>query len=157
MDAIAFLLKEHEAVKRMLVDINDPSHKPETKQKHFETLAEQLTRHEKMEQTLWYPFLKKNTHLNEIVKHLIAEEKIAAKLIKKFEHIKTDAKWDEAFLELKKDIEHHAQEEETKLFPKVKKLMSEHDLTTIGHEMYAFKKNYNVNEDAPQPSARFGA
>ena len=55
MNAIDFLIKEHEKVKKMLADIADDSHREETKHKMFASLCDELIRHEVMERTVWYP------------------------------------------------------------------------------------------------------
>lgn len=142
MNAIDFLLKEHEKVRKILADISDESHREETRKKKFEMLCQDLIRHETMEQKIWYPYFKNNSQLTEIINHLISEEKSAHKKIKKFNTIKTETEWKEKFSELKKDIEHHATEKETKLFPLVKKLLNDMDLERIGKEMHQFKEEY---------------
>lgn len=142
MNAIDFLLKEHEKVRKILADISDESHRVETREKKFEMLCQELIRHETMEQKIWYPYFKNNSQLTEIINHLISEEKSAHTKIKKFNTIKTETEWKEKFSELKKDIEHHATEEETKLFPLVNKLLNDMDLERIGKEMHQFKEEY---------------
>lgn len=143
MNAITFLLREHDKVRRMLANINNKSRRYTTKRTMFHTLCQDLVRHETMEQKIWYPRLKKDKGLAEIIKHLLVEEKDAAKTIKKFKSIKTQEKWEEKFSEFKKDVEHHAAEEEKKLFPKVKKFLNEMELEKIGKEMRAFKNAVN--------------
>lgn len=140
MNAIDFLIKEHNQVRTLLADINDASHRFETKKEKFHLCADNLIRHERMEHEVWYPHLKKQ--LSDEVKHLVSEEKHAEQAIKKIEALKTEEAWKEHFLKLKEDIEHHAQEEEHQLFPEVEKLFSQRQLEEIGLEMHAFKKNY---------------
>jgi F0F1-type ATP synthase gamma subunit len=143
MNAIDFLIKEHEHVRKTLSEIDDSSHRTETKRKMFKTLCNDLIRHETMEQKVWYPHFKNNTRLNDEVKHLLSEEKTAEKILKKFSDIKTDQEWESQFIKLKGDVEHHADEEEQKLFPEVEKLLNPDDLEKIGIEMYHFKQNYS--------------
>ncbi|MBA3662015.1 MAG: hemerythrin domain-containing protein [Gammaproteobacteria bacterium] len=142
MNAVEFLLKEHEKVRQMLDEINDESHKPETKKKMFNTLCDDLLRHEAMEHKIWYPHFKANEKLDETVKHLISEEKHAEKAINQFDKVESNEEWEKLFLKFKQDVLHHAHEEETKLFPKIKKMFSEGELENIGHEMYSFKQQY---------------
>jgi hemerythrin superfamily protein len=87
--------------------------------------------------------LKKNEKLDETVKHLITEEKTAAKEIKEFKGIDQEDKWEEKFLKFKKAVEQHAHEEETKLFPKVEKILNEDELEEIGTEMREFKEEFS--------------
>jgi hemerythrin superfamily protein len=146
MDAITFLLKEHDKVRKTFAEINDESHRDETKKEMFNALCQDLIRHETMEQKVWYPHFKNNEKLDDTVKHLITEEKSAANTIKEFEKIKTEPEWEEKFLKFKKDVEHHASEEEHKLFPVVKKILDEVELEKIGKEMQEFKKEFAGHE-----------
>ncbi|PJD91316.1 MAG: hemerythrin [Legionella sp.] len=139
MNAIDFLIKEHNKVRSMFADINDDSHRFETQKKMFSLLADELIRHETIEHLVWYPHFKEN--LPDTVKHLLTEEKHAEKAIKKLETLKTEPTWKEHFIKLKNAVEHHAQEEEKKLFPEVKKLLSEKELNDIGLKMYEFKQD----------------
>lgn len=139
MDAIKFLIKEHNHVRRVLKDINKKSRTEAAKKKIFKGLCKELVVHETMEQKVWYPNFKTNPKLNKTVKHLVTEEKTAAKAIKAFKKIKTQEKWEEKFAEFKTDVEHHAHEEETKLFPKVKKVLDKDELAEIGKKLRKFK------------------
>jgi hemerythrin superfamily protein len=140
MNAIKFLVNEHEKVRKLMTEIADPSHREETKKKMFDTVCQELLRHESMEETIWYPKLKNDTKLAPIIKHLISEEKKAEKLMKEFAEIKSDEQWDKKFADFRKEIEHHASEEEEKLFPVVSTLLSVEQLEEIGQEMKEFKK-----------------
>ena len=140
MNAIDFLIKEHDKVRNMMADIADESHQFATQQKRFELLAQDLIRHEYMEHDVWYPHFKNN--LPDTVKHLIKEENIAEREIKKIEGLKTESAWKEHFLKFQKDVEHHANEEEQKLFPEVRKILSEEQLLKIGIDMAEYKKEY---------------
>lgn len=147
MNAILLLIKEHEKVRAAMAEITDDSHRFETRKKMFQELSAELIRHETMEQSVWYPQIQINAEVKNTIEHLIAEEKSAAKTvnaIKNLSDIKEDDKWLETFMKLKKDVEHHADEEETALFPKVARLIDEKELERIGKEMYDFKQEYKV-------------
>ncbi|MDP3562253.1 MAG: hemerythrin domain-containing protein [Legionellaceae bacterium] len=141
MNAIDFLIKEHNRVRTMFVDISDESHHYDTQKKKFAILSDDLLRHEKMEHEVWYPHFK--SKVSDTVKHLLVEEKNAEKAIKKLDNLKTEAAWKEGFLKLKDDVEHHAREEENDLFPEVRTILSEKELEEIGKTMYEFKKNHS--------------
>jgi hemerythrin superfamily protein len=138
MNAIKFLLKEHDTVRRILADISDDSHRYETKRAMFDDLCADLVKHETTEEKVWYPFLKKNGDFDHIIKELVTEEKDAGKEIKEFK--KWDqAEWEVHFPKFKKAVLHHAHLEETKLFPKVEKTVAASDLDAIGMQMKEFK------------------
>lgn len=141
MNAILFLIKEHDKMRTMLAKISYESHQGETKRKIFTELCQELIRHETMEQEVWYPFLIGNDNLVGIIKHLVSEEEKAAETIKEFDKIEDQKDWEEKFLHFKGDIEHHASDEETKLFPIVEKHLTKEQLEKIGKIMYEFKQN----------------
>lgn len=143
MNAIDFLIKEHEQVRKTLTDIKNPSHHNETKRKMFQSLCDDLIRHETMEHQVWYPYFKNNKQLIDKVQHLLSEEKTAEKIIQQFDNIQMQEEWEFKFSKFKKDVEHHAKEEEQLLFPEVKKFFSKKELEKIGIEMYRFKMSYN--------------
>lgn len=141
MNAIDFLLKEHNRVRKMLRTISDDSHHYATQKKQFQILAQDLLRHETMEHEVWYPHFKEK--LPSEVQHLLTEEKHAEKAIKKMSDLKTEEAWKKEFLKFKSAVEHHASEEETELFPEVEKILSEGELEKIGLEMFDFKMQYH--------------
>ncbi len=142
MNAIDFLIKEHNKVRQMLKEISAESHRGEAKKNLFEILCDDLLRHETMEHKVWYPHFKNNSKLSDTVKHLLTEEKSTEKAIAQFDNLKTEAAWEEKFSKFRKDVIHHAAEEERDLFPEVRKLLSEAELEQIGKEMQAFKKEH---------------
>lgn len=145
MNAIDFLTKEHEKVRKTLTQIAQNNHYDETKRKMFDTLCSELLRHETMEHKVWYPHLKNNPGLTDEVKHLLSEEKSAEKAIRQFDNIKSTQEWQEKFNKFKKDVEHHAREEETELFPQVSRVLSQEELDKIGKQMHEFTQNYTIH------------
>lgn len=140
MNAIDFLIKEHDHVRAGMAEIKKGSHHFETQQKKFSVLAKDLLRHESMEHEVWYPHFKEK--LPHTVKHLLSEEKHAEKAIKKLAELQTEETWNKHFTEFKEAVEHHAKEEENQLFPEVKKILSEQELMDIGKKMNEFKKKH---------------
>lgn len=141
MNAIDFLIKEHNSVRAMLMDICDDSHRYETKKKIFDKLSHDLIRHETMEHEVWYPLFKNK--LPDTVKHLVKEEQGAERAIKKLDSLKTEQAWSEHFVKFKQAVEHHAEEEENELFPEVQKILSEKELKEIGLKMHTFKREHH--------------
>jgi hemerythrin superfamily protein len=133
-DAIEFLISQHNAFRKTLKTIVEGKARPKT----FSKLLHDLKVHEDMEQKVWYPALPQEHQT--IIRHLLKEEAGAAKLIGSFSRVKTDKTWWAKFAKLHKDVLHHAMEEETKLFPKVKLTMSKTALRTLATEMRRFKR-----------------
>lgn len=142
MDAIEFLTKEHQKFKKHLSSIDDKSHKFETKLKMFDELGKDLIRHENMEHRVWYPHLKDDQRLDEKIRHLLKEEQHAEKAIKQLKSIKNQSEWEKKFSQFRSDVEHHAKEEENKLFIAVEKILNKSELEKIGEEMFKYKQTH---------------
>lgn len=140
MNAIDFLIKEHNHVRALLADLLNPSHRFDTRQKLFSELSQDLLRHEEMEHTVWYPQFKNK--VPDTVKHLLKEEHHAEREIKKINELKTEEAWLNHIIQFSKDVNHHANEEEDNLFPEVKNILTEQELEQIGKQMHHFKKEY---------------
>lgn len=143
MHAIKYLLQEHNKFRKKFKAIVGKIARQQNPQQMYQNLTKDLTNHEKMEQKVWYPYLKKTTGLTMVIKHLVAEEKKAAQAISKIKKIKNKETWDDKVEQLKTDVEHHANEEETKLFPKVNRMLDNTDLNMIGNKMVKFKRQLN--------------
>jgi len=138
MDAITYLREQHSNFRKTLKSISKIANKT-LKLKKFNAFTAELTRHETMEEKVWYPVLRKNKELRDVIKHLIAEEKNAAKVIKSFKNMEFGLIWRLKFVKFKRDVDHHAREEETELFPKVRKYLTKEELDKLGTKMRKFK------------------
>lgn len=138
MDAIKYLRNEHSKVRKMFAIVSKISDEKKKKIK-FKLLCKDLVRHEKMEQRVWYPVLQKDPKLKAIIKHLLSEERAAAKAIKQLNKRSLEIIWKLRFTKFKNDVNHHAKDEEKKLFPKVRKAYSKKELSELGSKMRKFK------------------
>ncbi|MBV8803216.1 MAG: hemerythrin domain-containing protein [Gammaproteobacteria bacterium] len=143
MQAVKFIVREHNKIRKTLARIEKQAHDT-TKIRTAKLLCKDLTIHENMEETIWYPFINKTAPLKTTITHLIKEEKKAASTIKKLDKIKDSEKWLEIFTTLKQDVSHHANEEETQLFPKVLTLIDDEDLEKVGKKLQHFKNKHKT-------------
>lgn len=142
MNAITFLIKEHNRFRKTFAKIAKKPKQTSSKTA-FANLCQDLIRHEKMEQTVWYPHFKRKKGIKAEVKHLLGEERHAAKAIKGFKYVKNETEWKKKFSKFKKAVEHHAREEETMLFPNIEEILPNSELIKIGKTMQQFKKRFN--------------
>jgi hemerythrin superfamily protein len=138
MDAIEFLLNEHAKFRALLNEIEHNSDE-ESKKQLFSDLCQDLTRHEKMEQEVWYPHFRDSDQLDDTVKHLIKEEEEAEEEIEDLDGDLSKEEWNKKFSQFKTDVQHHAKEEEEKLFPQVRRILDDAQLEQIGQQMQEFK------------------
>jgi hemerythrin superfamily protein len=134
MDAIEMLKGEHRAVEE-LFDEFESAKGTDQKRKVFEQIADALAVHAAIEEKHFYPAVKEKPTEDLVVE--ATEEHLEIKRVIA-DLLGMDAS-DDAFAAkvkvLKEDVEHHVEEEETELFPKVQKLFDAEQLETIAAAM----------------------
>jgi len=94
-----------------------------------------------MEERYLYPVIAKKKALKEEAEEATLEHDAARKLIKELQGGKLDHVERKVKLEmLQLDIEHHVEEEETEVFPKIEEHFSKEQLDAIHDDMKSFKE-----------------
>lgn len=137
MNAINFLIHEHNKVKQLLENI-EQNHSYHKKKIIFDKVCSELLVHEKMEKEIWYPYFRYK--LDNTVQHLVSEENSAEKAISSIKSIDDEERWNEKFKKFKSQVEHHVEEEENRLFPIAKEILHKTQLRNIGKQMRRFKQ-----------------
>jgi hypothetical protein len=137
VDALTLLTEQHEEVDS-LVELLEGDADKSDKQEAFIDLSNKLAAHSTIEEKIFYPaVMAKQTEdlLRESVEEHLSMKRVLADMMK----IDIDDEQFEAKLSvLKEQLEHHAhEEEEDKLFPKVRKLFSKEELEGLGNDMVA--------------------
>jgi hemerythrin superfamily protein len=134
MDAIEMLKKEHRAVEELFEKFESAKGAGQ-KRKAFEEIADALAVHAAIEEKHFYPAIKEKPTedlvLEAVEEHLEIKRVIADLLGMDG----SDDAFEAKVKVLKEDVEHHVEEEETDLFPKVQKLFDEEQLETIAAAM----------------------
>jgi hemerythrin superfamily protein len=136
MSAIDLLESQHREVEKLFQKIEKAS-KGEEKMRLFEEIADKLAIHAAIEEHHFYPAVKeKRTEdilLESVEEHLTMKRTIADLLKLDVDDVQFDPK----IKVLKELVEHHVGEEESDLFPKVKKILSADELDALEQEMVA--------------------
>jgi hemerythrin superfamily protein len=136
MNAIELLESQHREVEDLFSQI-EKAKDPGKKEQLFTTLADNLAVHATIEEHRFYPAVKaKRTEdilLEALEEHLAIKRVLSDLLDVEIEDETFDAK----LAVLKETVEHHVEEEEGDLFPKVRKILSSDELEAIGQEMSA--------------------
>jgi hemerythrin superfamily protein len=139
MDALELLKTDHKNVKELFKKAEGSENK---KQKQlFEQIKTELETHTHIEETIFYPAVAKNAELKDMVLESLEEHKQVKTLLREMENLASDSERFEPKLKvLMENVEHHAvEEEEGKMFPKVRKLMNAAALEELGQELEAAK------------------
>jgi hemerythrin superfamily protein len=136
MNAIELLESQHREVEDLFEEIED-SDDLDTKADLFEQLADKLAIHAAIEEHQFYPAVKeKRTEdilLESLQEHLAMKRVLADLLDNNVE----DETFDAQLTVLKETVSHHVEEEESDLFPKVRKVLSKDQLEAVGQAMSA--------------------
>jgi hemerythrin superfamily protein len=154
-DAISLLKEQHREVESLFEQIEHASDN-EDKEILFQELADNLAAHAQIEEKVFYPAAyarpTKKLLLEAVEEHL-AVKRIVADLLEmspKDEHFEAKIKV------LKEQVEHHVEEEENELFPKVQKELDAEQLKTLGammEEMFEAALDDDPSEKIPAETA----
>ncbi len=147
LTALDLLIEQHDKVDALMTKLESDSTKPDTKRGVFIELADNLAAHATMEEKLFYPAVRakqtKDMLLEATEEHLAMKRVLADMLELNVEDERFAAK----LSVLKEEVTHHAREEEEgKLFPKVRTLMSADELAALGSEMLAMFEQLMTQE-----------
>jgi hemerythrin superfamily protein len=134
MNAIELLESQHREVESLFSKI-EKARSTASKTKLFEQIADKLAVHAAIEEHHFYPAVKhKRTEdiLLESLEEHLAIKRVLADLL---ELEAGDETFDAKLEVLKEEVEHHVEEEESDLFPKVRTLIDQEQLEAIGQEM----------------------
>ena len=140
MDALELLKTDHKTVKDLFKKVEASKNDKQQKQL-FEEIKMELETHTHIEETVFYPAVAKHDELKDMVLESLEEHKQVKTLLREMDNLTEDSeKFEPKFKVLMENVEHHAEEEEeAKMFPKVRKLMDAAALDQLGEELEAAK------------------
>jgi hemerythrin-like domain-containing protein len=136
MNAIKLLEQQHREVEKLFEQFEKASGKAKkTKLQLCRKISDALAVHATIEEKIFYPATKDartEELLHEAVEEHLSAKRIIADLLELDE---IDEQAEAKMSVLKEQIEHHVEEEEKELFPKVRKLLDSERLEELGDEM----------------------
>ncbi len=158
MDAITLLEQDHQKVKKLMGEIEKTTERgAKTREQLFTKLVEELTVHEKIEEQIFYPEVKERAtskKLEDLVTESYEEHHFVDIVKAEIEKTPLESEeWAAKFKVMMENIEHHAfEEEEGKMFPKVRKAFNKAELEDMGTRMAELKEQLMAG--TPERSAR---
>lgn len=137
IDALELLTMQHDEVEDLIAQIED-SDDGEEKMELFQELADKIAAHSTIEEKLFYPSVMEDDTEEQLLES--TEEHLAVKrvLADMLAMEATDDRFDAKLSVLKEEIRHHARdEEEGKLFKKVRRMFDRDELAALGNELMA--------------------
>ncbi|HEV2523763.1 MAG TPA: hemerythrin domain-containing protein [Gammaproteobacteria bacterium] len=156
MNAIDILMEDHNEVKKVLLSITESKN---TATRSRKTLIEKLSTlikiHTKLEEKLLYPLSLKDRALEKLTREAYEEHNAVDMLLKKALKVEVnDQSWLAKCTVIRENLEHHIKEEEQKLFPALKKILSKQDLEEIGDKMLILKKGLIAKSKKPSSGTK---
>jgi hemerythrin superfamily protein len=163
IDALELLRQQHDEVEDLMEQIENAD--GDEKEALFEEMADKLAAHATIEEKIFYPSVMESKTRDALIESTEEHLSIKRLLADMIELEVDDEHFDAKLKVLKEQVRHHAHdEEEDKLFPKVRRLMSADELAALGNELLAMFESLiqkeprkqvpsETAEPAPLPSA----
>ena len=158
MDAITLLEHDHQKVKKLMGEIEKTTDRGiKTREQLFNRLVQELTVHEKIEEQIFYPEVKERAtskKLEDLVTESYQEHHFVDVVKAEIENTPFGAEeWAAKFKVMMENIEHHAfEEEEGKMFPKVRRAFKKDELEDMGTRMDELKQQLMETITAEEPT-----
>ena len=140
MDVLELLKQDHHKVKELFEQGQQTQDKKQQKQ-IFKEIKSELERHTRLEETIFYPAMAEHEELKEMVLESLEEHRQVKTVLREMGKLSPNSeKFKPKFKVLKDNVEHHAEEEEEgKMFPKIRKVINRAELEELGQELEAAK------------------
>ncbi len=137
MDALELLEQDHAKVKKLFEQAEDADQKEQ--RAIFTQIKTELEIHTQIEESVFYPAMQRYNELKDMVAESLEEHNKVKTLLKEMDSLSGDD-FEDKLEELIDNVEHHAEdEEESKMFPKVRELVSAAELDKLGAQLQAAK------------------
>ena len=139
MEALNLLKQDHAKVKELFEDIEDAADIGAQKDV-FVQIKNELETHSHIEESVFYPAMEKYQELKGMVREALEEHQEVKALLNEMESLSDEEEFEAQLEELRDNVEHHAEEEEEgKMFPKVRELVSANELEKLGVQLETAK------------------
>ena len=145
-DAIKLLKDDHKQVRALLAELEETTDKAVGKrEKLLGAIEQELTIHTRIEEEIFYPAFREAARKKDDVKlyyEAVEEHHVVDMVLPEIKGTGAESDQFAAKAKVLKDlVEHHAEEEETEMFPRARKLMAQDELLRLGGEMARLKES----------------
>lgn len=140
MDALELLKQDHHKVRELFEQAEGTEDQKE-KRRIFRDIKKELETHARIEEEVFYPAMQEHEELEDMVLESIEEHKQVKTLLREMDDLKPESdKFEPKLSVLMENVEHHAEEEEEgKMFPKVREIVAQETLDELGTELQKAK------------------
>jgi hemerythrin-like domain-containing protein len=134
MKATDLLKQQHEEVKELFEKVESAA-RSATKRQLFAELAANLVAHDGIERELFYPACEEEMGMTDLLGEALVEHGLVEFSLYQADEAQGEDDFDYKLKVLKEALEHHIEEEEQELFPKVNRAFEKEALETLGMEL----------------------
>ncbi|MFN2455330.1 MAG: hemerythrin domain-containing protein [Pyrinomonadaceae bacterium] len=142
MNAFELLKEDHKKVTAIFEKL-EPTTERALKTRHelFAQLKEELEIHAHIEETIFYPVLKREAETRAITLEGVEEHHVVKILLKELSELSVETEqWTAKLKVLQENVEHHVEEEEEEMFKSAREVLSKEQANELGAQMEAEKK-----------------
>jgi hemerythrin superfamily protein len=153
-NAIALLKSDHVTVRKLLRELEATTERGvKVRERLVADIEREIKIHSQIEEELFYPAFKKaaeDTKAEDLFYEATEEHHVVDMVLPALKSTNPKSPEFGAKAKVLKDlIEHHAQEEETEMFVKARRLLDDEQLRTLGDELLARKKSLQAMWTSP--------
>ena len=140
-DPIALLEADHRQFEELLEQGTGTTERGTRRRSQLlNTLTAALNVHEAIEEQILYPALKPHAETHDIVLEGYQEHHVADLIVRELRQLaKNDEKWGAKFKVLEESLTHHIEEEERKMCPTARAVLTTEELHALGVRMKSLK------------------
>jgi hemerythrin superfamily protein len=139
MNALEVLKQDHQKVKGLFQEISRGSD-PNKRKELFDKIDTELEIHAHIEETVFYPALETHEELKNMVAEALEEHQEVKIMLEELEELGSESHdFGSKLQELIESVEHHVEEEQGEMFPKVRQVFDEGELEQLGQELESAK------------------
>jgi hemerythrin-like domain-containing protein len=141
VDAFTLLKDDHKKVAALFEQIEPTTERAvKTREEAFGKLKRELDIHAHIEEKILYPVLKKEGETRDITFEGLEEHHVIKMLLAELATMAVDSEeWTAKAKVLQENVEHHVEEEETKMFKLAREVLSKEQIEDLGTRLEAEK------------------
>ena len=142
MNAFTLLKADHKKVAGIFEKLEPTTERGiKTREDLFAQLKTELDVHTRIEESILYPALKELDETHDITLEAYEEHAVVKRLLQELDELgKDQEEWGAKLKVLQENVEHHVEEEETEMFPKARKVLSEEEVEALGERLAKAKE-----------------